>query len=168
MDIIGTFLRNFADSIDPPPPAASTAAPVAAAESPWANANEAAAKVSSAVLAIEAWRQRNLNAAKELDVLAKTLNSAIEDAKPLVAEFPGETIGPFNVAQRSVKKGYDPALLPDEVRGRKGVLVLTVDTKVVDALVKCGEVDEVDVVLARTETVGSASVRGPKQLVVKP
>lgn len=166
MDLLTTFLHAALDKIDPPPaPKAPAPEPP---ESPWAIANAAAKKVSKAILDIEAWRRANPQAADELDSLALAYNDALEEAKPLVAGFPGETIGPFNVSKCAVKKGIEPSLLTDAVRARKGVLVLTVDVKVVDALVKCGEVDEADVAPARTETIGSPSVRGPKLLVVKP
>lgn len=170
MDLLTTFLHAALDKIDPPP-APKTPAPAPAPEppdSPWAIANNAAKKVSKAILDIEAWRRANPKAADELDSLVKTYNEALEDAKPLVAEFPGETFGPFNVSQKAVKKGYDPAALPDDVRARKGVLVLTADAKVIDALLKCGEIEESSVTAARTATVGNAAVRGPKALVVKP
>lgn len=169
MDLIGNMLRAVADSIDPPAPAPKAPpAPPAAPDSPRASAEAAAAKLGKLLSRLETWRRINSEAAADLDALVCEYNAALEDAKELAKAFPGESFDSLHVNKPSTKHGIDPALLPQHVRELPKVLVLSVDVGVVNALVKCGQVDEKDVAPARTETVGSASVRGPKPLVVKP
>jgi len=75
-------------------------------------------------------------------------------------------VGPFTRSKVPIEVVFDPAKMPMEVLALPGV-VKKVDTKVMDELLKRGQVEFSLVQAARSEEEGTARITGPSEVVVE-
>lgn len=102
--------------------------------------------------------------------MASEYNGAFDAAKDAMKSLDTTeqiSVGPFLRKAASIRVKYDPTKLPDEILLHAGV-VKEVDRKRIQELLEAGEVYAADVLPARTETVGTAAITGPKRIEFSP
>jgi hypothetical protein len=101
--------------------------------------------------------------------LADQYNGSLVEAKQHVRDHEPAgpiVLGPFRRSKSIPTVTYVPSLLSAKVLGMPGV-VKTVDTAALEVLVKAGAVPADQVEGARVEKAKTASITGPKEIVVK-